>query len=138
MWRVLWASIILVVHDARNCCSPIQFWFLSGKTFDGRVILCTPSVFKALGRPDSPSVLRNATVVNAMDGDGVLYQDDLDAMGVRILPGYNSGFSNHNMPYTTGEARVDKHVGACHGGMSTWTIESIGIGIKKNKKSIKK
>ncbi|CAK9047959.1 unnamed protein product [Durusdinium trenchii] len=45
----------------------------------------------------------NATVVNAMDGDGVLYQDDLDAMGVRILPGYNSGFSNHNMPYTTGE-----------------------------------
>lgn len=47
--------------------------------------------------------MRNATVVNAMDGDGVLYQDDLDALGVRILPGYNSGFSNHNMPYTTGE-----------------------------------
>eukprot|EP00434_Breviolum_minutum_P021645 symbB.v1.2.019103.t3/scaffold1548.1/size117880/8 len=45
----------------------------------------------------------NATVVNAMDGDGVLYQDDLAALGVRILPGYNSGFSNHNMPYTTGE-----------------------------------
>ena len=42
-------------------------------------------------------------MVNAMDGDGVLYQDDLDALGVRILPGYNSGFSNHNMPYTTGE-----------------------------------
>lgn len=45
----------------------------------------------------------NATVVNAMDGDGVLYQDDLNALGVRILPGYNCGFSNHNMPYTTGE-----------------------------------
>ena len=42
--------------------------------------------------------------MNAMDGDGILYQNDLDALGVRILPGYNSGFSNHNMPYTTGEA----------------------------------
>ena len=42
-------------------------------------------------------------MVNAMDGDGVLYQDDLNALGVRILTGYNSGFSNHNMPYTTGE-----------------------------------
>lgn len=50
--------------------------------------------------------MRNATVVNAMDGDGVLYQDDLDALGVRILPGYNSGFSNHNMPYTTGEVAL--------------------------------
>ena len=63
-----------------------------------------------------------------MDGDGILYQEDVEAaclrctlcflilqkffgsrgqvLGARILPGYASGFSNHNMPYTTGEADI--------------------------------
>lgn len=45
----------------------------------------------------------NATLVNAIDGDGILYQQDVEALGARILPGYDAGFSNHNMPYTTGE-----------------------------------
>ena len=66
------------------------------------------------------SAFRNATLVNAIDGDGILYQQDVEAacdmsgvrggfglweaLGARILPGYDAGFSNHNMPYTTGEA----------------------------------
>ncbi|CAE8636759.1 unnamed protein product [Polarella glacialis] len=45
----------------------------------------------------------SAHVVTAVDGDAIKYQSDLEELGVRILPGYESGYSNHNMPFTTGE-----------------------------------
>lgn len=44
----------------------------------------------------------SATIVTAMDGDAIMYQDDLRALDVRVLAGYR-GYSNHNMPFTTGE-----------------------------------
>lgn len=43
-----------------------------------------------------------ATIVTAVDGDAVIYQEDLDALNVKILEGY-VGHVNHNMPFTTGE-----------------------------------
>lgn len=44
----------------------------------------------------------NAGIVNACDGDGLLCQGDLPSLGLRIFPGY-TGYSNHDMPFTTGE-----------------------------------
>ncbi|CAK0861372.1 unnamed protein product, partial [Prorocentrum cordatum] len=43
----------------------------------------------------------HATVVDAVDGDAIRSQQDV--LGVRPLPGYDSGHVNHDMPLTTGE-----------------------------------
>lgn len=45
----------------------------------------------------------SAKIVSAMDGDAVRCQNDVEALGARILPGYDAGHVNHNMPFTTGE-----------------------------------
>jgi len=44
----------------------------------------------------------SATIVDAVDGDAVICQEDLDRMGVSAIPGY-SGHTNHKIHLTTGE-----------------------------------
>jgi len=44
----------------------------------------------------------SATIVSALDGDALLCQADLPALGVQVMPGYK-GHMNHDMPFTTGE-----------------------------------
>jgi len=44
----------------------------------------------------------SATIVDAVDGDTVLYQEDLERVGVAPLPGY-MGHKNHDILLTTGE-----------------------------------
>lgn len=54
----------------------------------------------ALGQLQRAGV--TATIVDAVDGDAVLYQEDIEIVGVRPIPGY-SGHKNHNILLTTGE-----------------------------------
>jgi len=55
----------------------------------------------------------NATLVTACDGDAVLCQADLPAIGVQVMPNYR-GHVNHDMPFTTGE------VGCFMSHFATW------------------
>jgi len=43
-----------------------------------------------------------ATIVAGVDGDSLEARGDLAALGVRVMPDY-VGYSNHDMPFTTGE-----------------------------------
>jgi len=111
------------MHQVRFCPSPQRF---TAATESAKIRDADPAenVF-VVSLPRRPSKLKHvlqelhtagvsATVVDAVDGDAILCQQDLEHLGVRALPGY-AGHSNHNIHLTTGE------VGCFMSHYSIWT-----------------